>query len=209
MICLFGYKVELIKVYHFSKSYLFNKYINYFYDIKINSTGAMRFIAKMHLNQVYGYFGRRLNLIETKNVFKKDLLKYYGSHTILSEIDINEHISTLLMSTNVVFYLINEIKTETNVALSTSFRSIKSNVAIAAAVTSYARIEMMELKMLLINLKIKLFYTDTDSLFVDKPLPDYLIGNNLGQLKYELRGGYLKRAYFFGIKNMDIWIMIM
>lgn len=29
-----GYKVELIKVYNFTKSNIFNKYIEYFYDIK-------------------------------------------------------------------------------------------------------------------------------------------------------------------------------
>jgi DNA polymerase elongation subunit (family B) len=71
---------------------------------------------------------------------------------------------------------------------------VKSNVAIAAAVTSYARIEMMELKILLAKLGIKLYYTDTDSFFVDKELPNYLIGNELGQLKNELKGGYIKKA---------------
>jgi len=46
---------------------------------------------------------------------------------------------------------------------------------------------MMELKMLLTKLGINLYYTDTDSIFVDKELPDYLIGNELGQLKDELK----------------------
>ena len=54
----------------------------------------------MHLNQLYGYFGRRINLIETKNVYNKDLIKYYGSYTIFSEIKINKEITTLLMSSN-------------------------------------------------------------------------------------------------------------
>lgn len=60
---------------------------------------------------------------------------------------------------------------------------------------------MIELKMLLIKLGIKLYYTDTDSFFVDKDLPQYLIGKELGQLKDELNGGVIKKAYFLGIKK--------
>lgn len=197
----FGYKVELIKVYNFSKSDIFTNYIKHFYNIKKNTVGALRFIAKNHLNQIYGLFGRRKTLIETKNVYTKDLIKYYGNYTIFSEITINENISTILMSSNLNYDLINEIKSETSLDLVTSFRNVKANVAIAAAVTAYARIEMMELKMLLIKLGIKLYYTDTDSIFVDKELPNELIGNNLGQLKDELKGGYIKKAYFLGIKK--------
>jgi hypothetical protein len=114
---------------------------------------------------------------------------------------INDDISTILMSSNLDWDLINEIKSDTNLHLMTSFRNIKSNVAIAAAITSYARIEMMQLKMLLVKLGINLYYTDTDSIFVDKDLPGYLIGNELGLLKDELKGGYIKMAYFLGIKK--------
>jgi hypothetical protein len=140
-------------------------------------------------------------LIETKNVYTRDLAQYYGLHAIFSEIKINSEISTILMSSNLNYDLINEIKDETTLDLITSFRNIKSNVAIAAAVTAYARIEMMKLKALLEALGIKLYYTDTDSLFVDKELPAYLIGNELGQLKDELKGGWIKKGYFLGIKK--------
>ena len=197
----YGYKVELIKVYNFSKADIFSSYIKYFYNIKKVATGPLRLIAKMHLNQLYGYFGRRKTLIETKNVYTKDLINYYGSNTIFSQIRINNEISTILMSSNLDFNVINEIKNETKLDLLTNFRVIKSNVAIAAAVTAYARMEMAELKMLLINLGFKIYYTDTDSLFVDKELPEYLIGNELGQLKDELGGGRIKKAYFLGIKK--------
>lgn len=155
----------------------------------------------MHLNTLYGYFGRRKTLIETRNVFNKDLINYYGSYTIFSEIKINENITTILMSSNLDYSLLNELKQETNLELVSGFRNVKSHVGIASAVTSYARIEMMELKMLLIKLGIKLYYTDTDSIFVDKEFPEYLIGKGLGQLKDELNGGVIKKAYFLGIKK--------
>jgi DNA polymerase type B, organellar and viral len=197
----YGYKVELIKVYNFSKATIFDKYIEYFYNIKKFASGALRDISKMHLNTLYGYFGRSKTLIETKNVYTKDLNKYYGSYAIFSEIKINSDISTILMSSNLNYELINEIKEETTLDLITSFRNVKSHVGIAAAVTSYARIEMMELKMLLVKLGIKLYYTDTDSFFVDKELPAYLIGKDLGQLKDELKGGWISKGYFLGVKK--------
>jgi len=55
--------------------------------------------------------------------------------------------------------------------------------------------------MLLAKLGINLYYTDTDSIFVDKELPEYLIGKELGLLKDELNGGTIKKAYFLGIKK--------
>jgi len=70
----YGYKVELIKVYNFSQYSIFDNYIKYFYDIKKFAIGAPRLIAKMHLNQLYGYFGRRKTLIETKNVYNKSII---------------------------------------------------------------------------------------------------------------------------------------
>jgi hypothetical protein len=60
---------------------------------------------------------------------------------------------------------------------------------------------MLELKMLLIKLGIKLYYTDTDSIFTDKEIPDYLVGKDLGQLKDELNGKFIKKGYFLGIKK--------
>jgi len=161
----YGYKIELIKVYNFRKRDIFTSYIEYFYNIKKVAKGPLRLIAKMHLNQLYGYFGRRKTLIETKNIYKSELMEYYGNYTIFSEIDINKDISTLLMSSNLDYDLINEIKGYSNLDLITSFRNVKSHVGIAAAVTAYARIEMIEFKVLLDKLGIKLYYTDTDSFF--------------------------------------------
>ena len=60
---------------------------------------------------------------------------------------------------------------------------MKSNVAIAAAVTSYARIHMMDYKM-----KYDCYYSDTDSIFISEKLPNFEIGYDLGQMKDELNG---------------------
>jgi len=50
------------------------------------------------------------------------------------------------------------------------------------------------------NKDYNLYYSDTDSVVIDKPLPDYLVGNNLGQLKLEHA---INRAFFLLLKYMD------
>jgi hypothetical protein len=60
-----GYKIKLISGYEFSKVNIFSEYINHFYSIKKISKGAERFISKLHLNTLYGYFGRSLAGLET------------------------------------------------------------------------------------------------------------------------------------------------
>jgi hypothetical protein len=89
----------------------------FFYNIKKFATGPLRFIAKMHLNTLYGYFGRKKTLIETKNVYKSELKNFYGFYTIFAEININEAISTILMSSNLDYNLINEINQDTGLEL--------------------------------------------------------------------------------------------
>ena len=60
-----GYSFKILKYWQFSKSPLFNNYVNNFYEQKKNAkTPSERLIAKMHLNQLYGIFGRRLTQLK-------------------------------------------------------------------------------------------------------------------------------------------------
>ena len=54
----------------------------------------------MHLNQLYGYFGRKQDLIETINIHNKDLIKYVSTRIIKNIIEINSEISTILVVNN-------------------------------------------------------------------------------------------------------------
>jgi len=57
------------------------------------------------------------------------------------------------------------------------------NIAIASAITAYARIHMSQFKN---NSDYNLYYTDTDSIYIDKPLDDSLVNNKLlSKLKLE------------------------
>jgi DNA polymerase type B, organellar and viral len=191
-----GYEINLIKGYEFSKIDLFSKYIDHFYSKKKYSSGATRFIAKMHLNQLYGYFGRKLDLIETINVFNNDLILYVGSRIIKTIIQINDNISTILLHSNINPEIIKELNSKFEFKLNSKFKNVKTNVAIAAAVTSYARIHMIPFKLLTGTV-----YTDTDSIFTTEVLPDHLIGKDLGLMKDELDGKFILEGYFLGIKQ--------
>jgi hypothetical protein len=67
---------------------------------------------------------------------------------------------------------------------------------VASAVTSYARIHMIPFKV-----SGKCVYSDTDSTFTTEPLPNELIGDDLGLMKDELNGLMIKEAYFLGVKK--------
>jgi len=135
----------------------------------------------MHLNQLYGNFGRKQELIETINVYNKDLAKYVSTRIIKSIIEINSEISTLLIINNINPDIISEINSNLEINLKNTFHnSVKSNVAIAAAVTAYARIRMIQFK-----LNDNVFYTDTDSIDVDQEFDPKFIGKEFGKMKLE------------------------
>ena len=104
-----GYKLTLIKGYEFSKIDLFSKYIDHFFSKNKYAAGAIRFIAKLHLNQLYGYFGRKQDLIETINVLNKDLNLYTCCRIVKTIIKINDKISTILMHCNLNHEIVNEL----------------------------------------------------------------------------------------------------
>ncbi len=69
-----GYKIKLIKGYEFTRIDLFSNYVKTFFEIKRTSKGAENLIAKLLLNNLYGYFGRKQINIQTDNI-KNDLLE--------------------------------------------------------------------------------------------------------------------------------------
>ena len=62
----------------------------------------------------------------------------------------------------------------------------QTNIAVASAITAYARIEMANLFKFLIDNGYTIFYCDTDCVVVNKPLPDDMVSSTeLGKLKLE------------------------
>ena len=150
----------------------------------------------MHLNQLYGIFGRKQELIETVNIYNYDLPKIVSTRIIKSIIEINKDISTVLLTKNINHNMLSELNSCLEINLKNVENIVKSNVAIAAAVTSYARVHMIKYK-----LKDGIYYTDTDSIFTDYDLNPEEIGSDLGLMKDELKGNIIEKAYFLGIKQ--------
>jgi translation initiation factor 2 beta subunit (eIF-2beta)/eIF-5 len=193
----YGYQFKLIRGYEFSKIDLFSEYVNHFYNIKKSSTGSKKFIAKMHLNQLYGIFGRRKDIIETINIHRKDLESYLTTRIIKTIIEINDNKLILLVQSNLNSDIITKLNNYFETDFINKFIQVKNNVAIASAVTSYARIHMISFKN-----DDNVLYTDTDSILTTKKLDDSLIDSNkLGYMKDELNGKVIKEAYFLGIKQ--------
>jgi hypothetical protein len=191
-----GYKFEYYEGYEFDSYPIFNSYVHDFHEEKKHATGAKKFIAKLHLNSLYGVMGRKQDLIRTVNIRKDELYKYATTSIIHSMTSVSEDIYVLLISDNLNTTVLNEL----NVRLNSEYRSFKSivpsNVAIASAVTSYARIHMIPFK-----LNTDCYYSDTDSIFTKTKLNLSQIGIELGLMKDELNGNIVKEAYFLGIKQ--------
>lgn len=196
-----GYKIEIVKYYEFSREAdLFKIYIETLYEVKKNAkTPTERYIAKLHLNTFYGLFGRRLDITMTITATPEEERDIINKYPVKNIIQINDNLKLFLIYSNLDYDLINKLKVNLNLELLKQKREVvKSNVAIASAITSYARIEMMKYKTIP---GINVLYTDTDSVFLDKELPAEFVGNELGQMKDELKGGYISEAYFLGIKK--------
>jgi len=74
------------------------------------------------------------------------------------------------------------------------YHGLEVNIAIASAITGYARVYMSLFKN---NPRFTLYYSDTDSIIIDQPLPDKIVGTELGQLKLE---HIIERAVFLAPK---------
>lgn len=201
----FGYKIELIEGIEFEYTDLFSDYIKHFYEIKKNSKGSLKYLAKLKLNSLYGTFGRKKETLTAINVENKDLHEYFLLHNIQNIIHINENVSVLICE-NIIH---DDVLDEFNMGLETNIRSEESrtltNVAIAAAITARAQMIMMDYKN---NPDFDVYYTDTDSIFTDKPLPSQLVGDALGQMKNESLDKWgvekIDKACFVGIKKYGL-----
>jgi hypothetical protein len=80
------------------------------------------------------------------------------------------------------YYLI-ELKNFDEITVEDTNATHNINVSIASAITAYARIHMTQFKN---NPDFNLYYSDTDSIYIDKVLPDHLVNSKiLGKMKLE------------------------
>jgi hypothetical protein len=139
----------------------------------------MNFIAKILLNSLYGRFGMDDNF-DNINIIHKDYFPDFE----------NKYFDSITKITDIEEYKLIEFKNYEN---ENNELNHNTSIAIAAAITAYSRIYMSQFKN---NPKIILYYTDTDSIYVDEDseIDKSLIDNKvLGKLKLE---NYYDKAIF-------------
>ena len=188
----YGYQFEILKGYQFDKANIFKDYVNKLFELRneYNKTHPMNLIAKLLMNSLYGKFGMKtertaveiFNLnTEAGRLAMKSLLDSAGdSVKDFIEFDNNKY----LFVRNTLADLLNE----------DSFHGSDVNIAVASTITAGARIFMSAFKN---NSLYNLFYSDTDSIVIDKLLNPILVGSALGQLKLE---HVITRAVFLAPK---------
>lgn len=192
-----GYKFNIIKGYYFEKANIFKEFVEDLYNLRLKypKSDPMNMIAKLLMNSLYGKFGMDPDLA---------LNKFYIVNDIELDNLMNDK-SIIILTDPIVLNI--SIDNSSNYLVSTSFKSTKSddddlnnssslnvNIAIASAITAYSRIIMSQY---LADDQLNIYYTDTDSITVDKPLDNKYIGNDLGKFKLETE---YKEAIFLAPK---------
>nr|YP_010691073.1 DNA polymerase [Phellinus igniarius]WBU93174.1 DNA polymerase [Phellinus igniarius] len=164
----YGYRFKILEGYLFESADLFSAYVEKLHAIKeqYSSDHPMYLIAKLLLNSLSGRFGMAPKML---------------SHIVLSEDQLSDFVHKIGLDN-----LVDQVKLENNIIVSywlDNPTSSKTNIAIAASITANARVHMCILKN---NPKFEIYYTDTDSGFLDQPLPAHLVDDKkLGLFKLE------------------------
>lgn len=172
-----GYKFEVLWGYTFESDFIFKNFVNDLYKIRLEypKSDPMNYIAKILMNSLYGRFGMDDNFVQSSIMNKEDYLKFEKLDKYNSIIDVIDLEDNYLVECK-------SPKVELDTLLDNGSETHNINIAIAAAITAIGRIHMSQFK----NRKdFKLFYSDTDSAFTNKPLPKEFIGEGLGLMKLE------------------------
>lgn len=210
--CSFGYNIKVLYGYKLDKSSnVFNSFVNKYFDIKtgISDINMDRTIAKLLLNSLYGRLGMKpyQDIVQIVNsLAAEDILSKYN---VKEQYNLTDNLEFIRYENKPIFGF-EELygKDEyINFMLDCDSKNISVNQSLpsAIAITAYARMYMFKIIYRLIDLGIEIFYIDTDSMTVNKPIPEDLIGNKLGlfKLEHEIKHGYFISPKLYAIKTFD------
>lgn len=167
---------------------MFEGYVDTLFNLRVSNpkNSPLNIISKLLLNSLYGRFGMNpdkpnhlfINDEKSISAYKNNLDSIYKYNDVLNVLDFGNGKELLTYTPKDIL--------ECNILEDDSLNSdLYINVAIAASITGYSRIFMSYFKD---NPLFKLYYSDTDSVFLDINLEKFepnLIGTELGQLKLE------------------------
>jgi DNA polymerase elongation subunit (family B) len=169
----YGYKFNILRGYTFERKNIFKEYVDNLYSLRLNypKSDPLNYIAKILLNSLYGRFGMDDNFSEV-NIIHKDYISDFE----------NKFFDVITAKTELEDYFLVEIKNIGNI-VEAEESTHNINVGIASAITAYSRVHMSQFKN---NPDYNLYYSDTDSVYIDKPLSEDLVNSKvLGKMKLE------------------------
>jgi hypothetical protein len=174
----YGYNFEILWGYMFDKENIFKEYVDTLHKLRSQypKTDPMNFIAKLLLNSLYGRFGMD-DTFPNITIFKtfKSFKNWFNIH--------NEDVNNFMELGDKVLVQHRSELLDQKTELYGNLETHNVSIVIASCITAYARIHMSQFKN---NPDFKLYYSDTDSAYFDRPLPDHFINNKvLGKLKLE------------------------
>lgn len=171
-----GYKYYMLDILTFAdKATILKGFMETIYKYKAEAEdkkdNVNRLIYKMLLNACYGYFGY--------NKYDKPIIRIYTNN------EINRNRCSMLEECGEGIYV--EIDKIIYCIQHTDVKVEGINVAIAAAITSYARIRLFDIGKYIQDQGYDIYYCDTDSIKTNMPtLPQNpMFGNQFGQLDIE------------------------
>jgi hypothetical protein len=181
----FGYKFKILRGYKFERKNIFKDYVDNLYSLRLNypKSDPLNYIAKILLNSLYGRFGMDDNFSEV-NIIHKDYISDFE----------NKFFDIITAKTELEDYFLVEIKNIGNI-VEAEESTHNINVGIASAITAYSRVHMSQFKN---NPDYNLYYSDTDSVYIDKPFSEDLVNSKvLGRMKLEY---IIKKGIFLSPK---------
>ena len=172
-----GYKFKILWGYTFDKENIFKEYVQTMYNFRLQypKSDPLNYLAKLLLNSLYGRFGMDYKMENHSFVNKEELTDLIQNKFI-------ELSNPIQIEDNLFLVSFLDLKKYENLDID-YFHEYNISVSIASAISSYARIHMSQFKN---NKKYKLFYSDTDSIYINKKLSKLFVSSTeLGKLKLE------------------------
>ena len=201
-----GCYVKIHKAFLYSRKQLFNKYVEDLYLEKKVATGSNRVFIKLLLNGLYGFFARNEdNYISLFLPLDEAIqqAQVYPSYNIIVTSDYQH--AFLIRDVEPSKQLCEATNNKYTDFLTTMDKNrIKSNRAIASAITAYSRVRIHQFKVICGDV----YYSDTDSIITGNTLSDQYINDELGMMKDECIGlnideGIFISSKFYGLKMSD------
>jgi hypothetical protein len=169
--------------------------------LKFDNTDPLNYIAKILLNSLYGRLGMKpyqdiIEIVDSNRAV--DILSKYivkEQYNLTNNLEFIRYEYSPISGFEELYGKYEYL----NFMLDCDSKNISVNQSLpsAIAITAYARMYMFKIIYRLIELGIEIYYMDTDSMTVNNPIPDDLIGNNLGLFKLEHE---IDQAYFISPK---------